>query len=182
MIYCAGNTEFFSFAKPIGVGLVNSAIGLTSSIYKDNPSEIIFVGTCGCYDSSRNLLEVFESQSASNIELSFLQQQSYTPLDNLITLENVSHETLLKSQQINIVNSSNYISTDSSIAKSLLKLGILYENMEFFSILQIAKHFNLPALGIFCSTNHIHQESRKEFLANQESAIKILKAHLSEKK
>ncbi len=181
MFYCAGDIETFSFAKPIGIGLIQSSIQLTYSIYKDKPNEIIFIGTCGCYDDSKSLLEVFESKSASNIELSFLQQQSYTPLDNCITLESVSHETLSQSTPHKIINSSNYISTDNQLTKNLLKFGIAYENMEFFSILQVAKYFNLPALGIFCSTNHIHKESHQEFLANHKIAVKKIESYVKDK-
>ena len=74
MIYCAGKIETFSFAKSIGVGLIESAMNLTRSVLYDKPDEIVFVGTCGAYTDSIPLLEIFESQSAANIELSFLKQ------------------------------------------------------------------------------------------------------------
>ncbi|PZT47342.1 purine-nucleoside phosphorylase [Helicobacter valdiviensis] len=181
MIYCAGEIESFPFAKSIGVGLVQSAINLTHSIYRDKPDEIIFIGTCGSYDRNQKLLEIFETQSASNIELSFLEKKSYTPLDNFICLEkqNVSHETLLNQNQ-KIVNCSNYISTDESLAQIMVKLGILYENMEFFSILQVAKNFEIPAFGIFCVTNHIHKDSQKEFFSNHNEAKKRLENYIKE--
>lgn len=181
MIYCAGKIESFSFAKSVGVGLVESSMNLTKSILQDNPSEIVFVGTCGCYDFEKPLLEVFTTQSATNIELSFLQNQSYTPLENFVTSQNVPHETLdfLQGQE-KIVNSSNYISTDSKLAKKMVSLGILYENMEFFSILQVAKFFEIPAVGIFCSTNHIHNDSQKEFFGNHKMAMQKLEEYIKD--
>ncbi|MDA3969234.1 phosphorylase family protein [Helicobacter ibis] len=178
MIYCAGNIESFAFAKPIGVGLVNSAINLVRSIMHDKPEEIVFIGSCGAYDNSAKLLDIFESQSASNIELSFLTSDSYTPTDNYITLENVSHET---KELLNIVNCSNYISTNQNLAQKLFKMGIRYENMEFFSILSVAKEFSIPALGIFCITNHIHKDSHKEFLNNHKQAMKNLEEYIRSK-
>ncbi len=177
MIYCAGRIENFSSAKSIGVGLIESAMKLTQLIFYDKPSEIVFVGTCGCYDDSKPLLEIFESQSATNIELSFLQNDSYTPLDNCISLENVSHETLPK----NIINSSNYITTNANLAQRFTKLGILYENMEFFSVLQVAKHYEIPALGIFCTTNHIHKDTQKEFLTHHKKAMQKLEEYIRTK-
>lgn len=185
MIYCAGKMEVFSFAKSIGVGLIESAINLTRSILYDRPEEIIFIGTCGAYMDSIPLLEVFETQSAANIELSFLQKQCYTPLNNFLT--NVSCETTPKdsnnilSQNLKIVNSSNYITTDSALAKHFVKLGIFYENMEFFSILQVAKAFELPVLGIFCVTNHTHLEAQKEFFANHKAAMEKLESYIYSK-
>ena len=71
MICCAGKIANFSFAKSIGVGLIESAINLTQCIFYETPSEIVFVVTCGCYDDSKPLLEIFEYQSETNIELSF---------------------------------------------------------------------------------------------------------------
>lgn len=184
MIYCAGKIESFTFAKSIGVGLIESAMNLTQSIFKDNPTEIIFVGTCGCYDCGEKLLEIFETQSAAMIELSFLQKQSYTPLENFITTKNVSRGTIINENLKNkekIVNSSNYISLDSNLAQKLLKLGIAYENMEFFSVLQVAKNFNLPALGIFCSTNYIHKDASLEFHRNHSEAMKRLEEYIRDK-
>lgn len=178
MIYCAGKIENFAFAKSLGVGLVESAIHLTRSILYDKPDAIVFVGTCGCYCEEKPLLEIFETSSASQIELAFLENKCYTPLDNVV--KNVSHETLLRSTD-KIVNSSNYISMDSTLAKKMVKLGILYENMEFFSILQVAKTFELPAMGIFCSTNYIHRGAQNEFLANHKVAVQNLESYVKNK-
>lgn len=188
MIYCAGKIENFAFAKSIGVGLVECSINLTRSILYDKPNEIVFVGTCGSYSSKKPLLEVFESSSACNIELSLLQGKSYTPLNNFLT--NVSCETMPKDSNIptqifaktqKIINSSNYITTDSKLAEHFVKLGILYENMEFFSVLQVAQTFNLPAIGIFCSTNYIHKDAQKEFLSNHKMAIQKLESYVKNK-
>ena len=185
MIYCAGKIESFAFAKSIGVGLVESAINLTQSVLFDKPDEIVFVGTCGSYSTAIPLLEVFESYGASNIELSFLEDKSYTPLDNILTnLATVSRETILNPHSNatqKIVNSSNYISTDSTLAQKMLKLGIAYENMEFFSVLKVANHFNLPAIGIFCSTNYIHKNAREEFLSNHKAAMQKLESYVKNK-
>ncbi|MBX7491434.1 purine-nucleoside phosphorylase [Helicobacter turcicus] len=188
MIYCAGKIENFAFAKSIGVGLVESSINLTRSILHDKPDEIVFVGTCGSYSIKKPLLEIFESSSACNIELSFLQEQSYTPLNNFLT--NVSCETMPKDSNTSIqmltkaqkiINSSNYITTDAKLAEHFVKLGILYENMEFFSVLQVAQAFNLPAIGIFCSTNYIHKDAQKEFLANHKVAMQKLESYVKNK-
>lgn len=188
MIYCAGKIENFTFAKSIGVGLVESAIHLARSILYDKPDEIVFVGTCGSYSSTQPLLEIFETASACNIELSFLQGQSYTPLDNFLT--NVSRETISKDlnaptqvlgRMQKIINSSNYITTDSKLAEKMVKLGILYENMEFFSVLRVAQTFSLPAIGIFCSTNYIHKDAQKEFFANHRVAMQKLESYVKSK-
>lgn len=303
MIVCAGRVEQFSFARNIGVGLVESSAGLSRLILQEAPREIIFIGTCGVYDMNEPLLQVFTSFAAAQIELSFLQNQSYTPIENFIvsepfsfshsaeknldsieskSIQSISHkkdsmkispsrdvfcETFCKADSIKkeqdkistqnykseniesiesivlkkdsiksenlqnaknikdiesakflheknliyensmykdsilrdldtiskekppfvsyetqkIVNSSNYISTDSILAKQFLRLGVGYENMEFFAVLSVAREFGLSACGVFCGTNHIWQNAHEEFVKNHKEAIARLENFVKER-
>ncbi len=173
MIVCAGDIESFSFATPIGVGLVSSAINLTRIATMMAPEFILFVGTAGSY-GKHNIFDIVESKTASNIEHSFLLGSSYTPIDNLISSSSdVSHET--------IVNSSNYITTDSNISKKYLEKNILLENMEFYSVMAVAKEFNIPAGGVFCVTNYCDKNAHIDFLANRVEAMRLLEEYLQKK-
>ncbi len=107
MFICARG-ENFSFAKDIGVGLVESAIELTALILRENPKFLIFIGSAGAYDKGVNLLDIFVSNSATQIESSFAKGESYTPLDNKIEI--VSYETL----QNQSADSSKNFGKDSS--------------------------------------------------------------------
>lgn len=260
MFICVGNAENFSFAKSVGMGLVDSAMGLTRLILHHAPREIIFIASAGSYDfcplnktdskniesknrkdsieskkdskldsknieskkdskttldskldskttieskESLNIGDIFYSTHATQLELSFLQSLSYTPIDNSVFMEysqdsnqqnvsqetsqilkidskminpNVSHETILKPNAIEklkntniphaIVNSSNYITNTSKFNKAFLKAGIKAENMEFFAILNVAKYFNLPCIGLFCVSNFVCENAHKQFLQN----------------
>jgi hypothetical protein len=75
-----------------------------------------------------------------DIELGYLQNQCYTPLKNQIDSEipYVSRGTNYLSP---IVNSSNYITVDTSIANKMIEKSIELENMEFFSVISVANHF-----------------------------------------
>ncbi|MCJ7766448.1 MAG: purine-nucleoside phosphorylase, partial [Thiovulaceae bacterium] len=105
------------------------------------------------------------------IELSFLQKQAYTPLDNVVS-------TQTKGTKEIIVNSSNYISTDAELVKKFLPLGVEIENMEFFSVLRIAQEFDIPAGGVFCITNYCNENAHEDFLKNQEQAKSLLSEHV----
>lgn len=148
MIVCAGNGEDFSFAKSLGVGLVESAIGLMQICQKESVDSLVFIGSAGAYSKEVKLFDLYIADSATQIELSFLQDKAYTPLDNHIQSgilqENVSYETFANKA---IINSSNYITTDENLALRFAKAGILLENMEFFSIMKVAQYFNIPCLG-----------------------------------
>ncbi len=163
MIVCAGRTEFFKFATPIGVGLIESAYNLSKILRENRPKRLLFVGSCGSYGRLK-ILESFYSASACQIEGSFLNNKGYTPIENKII--NVSHET--------IVNSSNYITTDKEISGKFLKLGIDAENMEFYSILWVAKAMGVQAKGFFVVTNYCFENAREEYAANLKAATEII--------
>ena len=82
MIICAGNSENFSFATPMGVGLIETAINLTRLCLFDKPEFLLFVGTAGSYGDAK-IFDIIESKTAANIELAFLEKNAYTPLEML---------------------------------------------------------------------------------------------------
>lgn len=180
MFVCAGNGEEFGFARSIGVGLVESAITLSKFCATEMVESLVFVGSAGSYDKEVDLLELFVSTESTQIESSLLVGESYTPLKQEIkSLENVSCETISKILSLNlpqaIVNSSNYICVDSAYALRMKERGILLENMEFFSVLSVARRFNIPALGVFCVSNHCGERAHQEFLENRGEVMRRLR-------
>lgn len=178
MFVCAGNGEEFEFARSIGVGLVESAITLSKLCVTEGVESLVFVGSAGSYDKEVDLLELFVSTQATQIESSALLSQSYTPIPQEIQSD-VSCETIQKILSLGlpqvIINSSNYITTDTSHAQRMRERGILLENMEFFSVLSVARKFSLPALGVFCVSNHCEKRAHQEFLENREEVMRRLR-------
>ncbi len=167
MIVCAGQNEQIKGAVPIGIGLVDSAINLTKICLENELKEIIFVGSAGSYGKVK-IFETVEVAKVSNIEISFLQNLSYTPIENIISLKDVSCETNLT------VNSSNYITSDEKIAKIYLQKGIDIENMEFFAVANVAKKFGIKCKGIFVITNYCDKLAHDTFIKNHQKAKKIM--------
>ncbi|WP_424688697.1 MAG: purine-nucleoside phosphorylase [Halarcobacter ebronensis] len=174
MIICAGRNETFNFAKEMGVGLIESAINLTRQCLFDKPEFLLFIGSAGSY-GNHEIFDIVESKRAANIELSFLEDNSYTPLDNVLESENkmVRNDT--------IINSSNYISKNFELSKNFNEYGIGAENMEFYSILQVAKEFEIPVAGIFVITNYTNENAHEEFIKNHKEAMEKLTSYLLEK-
>lgn len=173
MIVCAGKSESFEFAYPIGIGMVESAINLTQLCLLDKPDYLLFVGSAGSYGEYQ-MFDIVQSSGAANVELSFLQNKSYAPIDNVIVsqFEGVSHET--------IVNSSNYITTDFTLAREFGPHKIGLENMEFFSVLRVAQEFNIPAAGVFIVTNMCDKKAHEDFVNNHKEAISKLDSYVRE--
>lgn len=170
MIICAGNNETFSFAQPMGVGLVETAMNLTRLCLFDKPEFLLFVGSAGSY-GDKKIFDIVESKTASNIELAFLSNDAYTPLDNVVSTNVTNVKDL-------VVNSSNYISTNETLTKNFLKFGVGIENMEFFAVLKIAEEFNVPAGGVFCVTNYTNANAHEDFLKNHDKAKELLEEHV----
>lgn len=166
MIICAGNIESFDFAIPIGIGLVDSAINLTKIVLDKKPESLTFIGSAGSYGKYKPF-DIVESATAVNIENSFLTGGSYTPIKS-----DVSRET------IDIVNSSNYITTDEKLSKRYREMNIELENMEFFSVLRVAQEFKIPVSGIFVVTNYCNESAHKEFIKNHEKAKQLLERYI----
>lgn len=174
MIICAGRNETFPFARPMGVGLVETAINLTRQCLFDKPEYILFIGSAGSYGEHK-IFDIVESKRASNIELGFLTQSAYTPLDNVLESDNKF------ARNDTIVNSSNYISTNEKLTKEFLDYGVGIENMEFFSVLSVAKEFEIPVAGIFVVTNYTNENAHEDFMKNHKEAKELLTKYLLEK-
>ena len=175
MIVCAGKSETFPFATTIGVGLIESAMNLTRLCLFDKPDYILFIGSAGSY-GNHNLFDIVESSNASNLELSFLDNNSYTPIDNVLRCDDP------KFQSETIVNSSNYITTNETLGNEYLQYGIGIENMEFFSVVRVAQEFDIDVKGIFVVTNYTNKDAHKDFISNHSDAMDKLVKHLENKK
>ena len=183
MIVSAGNNETFPFALPIGMGLCESAVNLARAVMLNPPEFILFIGSAGSY-GEYEIFDIVHAKAASQIELSFLQKKSYTPLERnvIVSDETVSRETPLfdprKEQRLPIVNSSNYITTDFELAKRFNRLGIGLENMEFYAVMEVARNFSIPCGGIFVVTNYCNESAHQDFIANHAEAMTRLTEYL----
>jgi nucleoside phosphorylase len=173
MIVCAGQSEQFDFATPIGIGPVDAAINLTRLCMTQPPESLLFVGTAGSYGRIE-ILDIVESHVATNIEIGFFDNKSYTPVDfSIATVEDVSRET--------IVNSSAYITANSDVSHQYLDQGIDLENMEFYAVLKVAKAFDIPAGGVFAVTNFCDERAHDAFISHHEEAKRRLKEYIRER-
>ncbi len=171
MIVCAGKKESFNFAQTIGIGLIKSAINMTRICLFDKPDFILFVGTAGSYGKYK-IFDIVESRRSANLELSFLNGDSYTPLDNVLESENKM------TKNDTIVNSSNYISTNFLLSKEFTSYGMDIENMEYFSIMQVAKEFEIPVAGIFIISNYTNKTAHEDFILNHSKCMELLTKYL----
>jgi nucleoside phosphorylase len=65
--------------------------------------------------------------------------------------------------------------------KNFKEYGIGIENMEFFSVLSVAKTFEIPVAGIFAVTNYTNENAHNDFKKNHAQAMEKLTQYLVEK-
>ena len=136
------------------------------------PSEIIFIGSAGLYKEG-DFFEIYESSVAANIEISSLENKSYSPIESEIA--SIVPRGTYK------INSLNFITTDQNLAHKLFCRGYFLENMEFFAVLKVAQKFQIPAYGIFVATNFCDKNAHTDFIKNHEQAKKALEKYLKQK-
>ena len=136
------------------------------------PSEIIFVGSAGLYKDGE-VFEIYESSVVANIEISSLENKSYSPIESEIA--SIVPRGTYK------VNSSNFITIDQNLAHKFFCRGYFLENMEFFAVLKVAQRFQIPAYGIFVATNFCDKNAHADFIKNHEQAKKELEKYLKQK-
>ncbi len=163
MYISAGAMEQFDYAKSVGIGLIDVAINLTKICIEENPEELIFIGSAGSY-GEKNIFDIVHSTNACSIESSFLQENSYSPITNIVSRE--TSDTM--------VNSLNYITTNKKLAAQYLNENIEIENMEFYSVMSVAKKFNIKARGVFVVTNFCDENAHRDFVTNHKKAMEIL--------
>ncbi len=172
MFVCAGESEQFDFALPIGIGLLNAGIALTRHCMAQKPDSIHFVGSAGSYGSYQ-IFDIVESSRACNIENSFFNAQSYSPIAHMVSCETIDNEV--------VVNSSNYITTDADLGRHYEEKNIFLENMEFYAVMKVASAFGIPAIGTFVVTNFCNSDAHRNFLKYQQEAIRMLAKRIKEK-
>jgi nucleoside phosphorylase len=174
MILCAGEMEQFEFALPIGIGLIESAINLSRLCLLDRPEYLLFIGTAGSY-GKLPIGSIITSTGASQIESSFAEKKSYSPIENAISISDgpLPHQYT--------INSSNYITADRKLAEKYRAFGLEAESMEFFSVMAVARHFQIPAAGIFYITNTCFENAHDQFIAHHPEAMATLDALVRDK-
>ena len=171
MFVCAGESEQFDFAKPVGIGLMDVAINLTKLCKEQKPEFLHFVGSAGSYGSYQ-IFDIVTSSRACNIENSLFNARAYSPIENSVSCETIDNEI--------IINSSNYITTDSSLGKAYEARNIYLENMEFYAVAKVAKAFGIPIQGTFIVTNYCDSNAHEDFLKHHQEAMIRLTKYISE--
>lgn len=189
LFVCAGAIEILETALPAGVGSI-SGVNLTKFLMQNpNFSSVIFLGSAGAYDFSLPPLTPALTAVSAQIEPSFLQQKSYSPiLQELLPDEKNTKNFQFFTQIYGHIsphfpqilknpatNSSNFITIDENLSREFVRRKILLENMEFFFVQKAANACNLPCLGVLCVSNFCNFFAHQNFIENHAKTLEILR-------
>ena len=135
------------------------------------PEKIVFIGSAGLYKDGE-ILQIYESSVGANIEISSIENRSYSPIECEIS-SIVSRGTIK-------TNSSNFITTDKNLAHKIFEKGYFLDNIVFFSFIRLSQIFKIPAYGIFVATNFCDENAHADFIKNHAEAKKILTKYIKE--
>ena len=158
MFICASG-ENFSFAKEIGIGLVDSAMMLSNIILKENPKELIFIGSAGSYDINLpvyDLLLVENSYSDS----SFARVQNNSTYDVVPSSKHLNEMILEtakeKNQKITVgtAYSTDVFYRQEQTNDQIKEHHCLACEMESFALFHTAKMLHKQATCILTISDH----------------------------
>jgi nucleoside phosphorylase len=159
--------------EPIGVGIVEAAIGMTRCVLRHEPTHALLIGTCGAFEAaSLPLGSVVTSRSVTLADASVLERSSELPppMPGRAALDPALHDALVAAgaKSVQIANTVG-ITTDDALASRLSAAGEV-EHLEAFAFARACAAASIPcgvALGV---ANTVGSRGRDEWKAGHASA------------
>ncbi|MBX3188483.1 MAG: hypothetical protein KF819_15820 [Labilithrix sp.] len=158
--------------EPVGVGLVEAAIGLTRCILRHEPSHALLIGTCGAFEEAAPLGSVVTASGASLVDRSLLARASELPppMPSRAAFDAALHDALVAAgaRSVHIANTVG-ITVDDALAAELGGSGDV-EHLEAFAFARACAAAGLAcgvALGV---ANRVGSRGRDEWKATHERA------------
>lgn len=162
-----------------GVGLVDAGVMTVELIRQFEPSQIVFLGTCGAYPGSG--LKIGDMVAAAAVRLgSGDTVRGEMRIPKLLPAELIASPELTR----NVVGSADVRSADvlctlgvterDDLAETLATAADV-ENLEVFSVLRAAGL--LPVAAVLGVTNIVGEGGGKDWAANYRSMMRLLAVH-----
>ncbi|MCC5814082.1 MAG: hypothetical protein JJT78_04945 [Leptospira sp.] len=171
----------------LGVGNLESAITLIQKSQENsNLKEVIFIGSCGTYDSS---ILAYPSFTAGNeyyyFEMSEFLNASYVPelLKNHVSIETgLIGSSIIKNLNLKQadVNSPNSLTILSKADIPKFPSHIVLENMESFGLAYACKKIGLPFTSLYAVTNEVGPKGSEDWRKNYKNLALELNTKISQ--
>lgn len=162
--------------EAIGVGLVESALGMTRCVARHAPDLALLLGTAGALPRGPGgvaIGEVVVASAARIVDAGILDRRSAlpAPMPASVSLDAAMHDALLKSgaKSVQIANTMG-ITVDDALAASLAAGGDHVEHLEAFAFARACAIASVRCGIVLGIANVVGARGRAEWLANHVQA------------
>lgn len=162
-------------AEPVGVGVVDAAVGATRCIERHRPSHVVLLGTCGAAptgDRRASLLDVVVGTRARLVDAAVTEGRAELP--SAMAAEAPLDADLAAAMQragaksVHIANTVG-ITVDDALADRLAAYGEV-EHLEAYGVARASLLLGVPCAIVLGVANVVGMEGRAQWLVNQRVA------------
>ncbi len=179
--------------RAVGVGGVDAGIGAARAIAETEPTQIVFVGTAGCYAARAGALSIGAVALPEELVLcstAALRGDGYlpgplvqrTPTSGalLTDLRRAAPEAVAGGAAATLLAITRTVALARRIARGT---GATVENLESFAVARAAAHADTPMAAVLGIANHVgpraHAEWRRNHVVASKAACAVVWAWLS---
>jgi len=160
-----------------GVGMLSSAVSLTSLMIDDKPDFVIQTGIAGTFDTKLNLgkvvvikdemlgdMGVMEDNKWKDIFDLKLEKSSYPPFEKR-KLSNPFLETfnLLKLPEVNAITINQITTGEERMQQLIKKYDPTIESMEGAALHYVCREFNIPFIQLRAISNYVGERDKSNW-------------------
>lgn len=173
-LYTSDSNRFKVLFHQSGVGMLSSAVSLTSLMIDDKPDFIIQMGIAGAFDTNISLgkvvvvkdemlgdMGVVEDNRWKDIFDLKLEKSSYPPFEKR-KLSNPFLETfnLLKLPEVNAITINQITTGEERIQQLIKKYDPTIESMEGAALHYVCREFNTPFIQLRAISNYVGERDK----------------------
>jgi nucleoside phosphorylase len=160
-------------AAPVGIGLVEAALGTASCLHAYAARAVVLVGTCGAYSQAGlSVADVIVARSALLVEPAVVRGAAAFP--EVIPVRHNAYEPIvgelaaLGGRSVDVATTLG-VTTDDTLAAQLASSGEV-EHLEAFAVASACVKENVPFAAVLGVANRVGASGRSEWRAHHMAA------------
>ena len=161
----------------VGVGAISAAVNTARLLAAQNPSLVLFVGTCGGYDERLAVGDLLCASAALDLSLDVLEERAYLPKNQIERWPATLGEALPLDLPAHAVAVPAGITRTREGAKRLSAFAAV-EHLELTGVLAACREVGVPCGAVLGVANQVGPEAHGQWLANHHQVSRKLIAEL----
>lgn len=177
--------------KPVGIGMVEAAIGTTELLAPLSTEEraqtgVVFVGSVGSVDPDVSIFDLVVTSAVVQMDFARAANAAYLPasaaarFDASEVLNAVFKGSAASKIYVEPVYSSPAVTRDETMSRQLaLAAGARFENLELFGVAAACSRAGVLWTAVSAVTNYVGPDGHLEWLDNHLKAAEVTAEYLS---